>query len=174
MGSGGLDNFKVEASDEDVWKLLGRYFVSFCILFDSPGDFQKSILHISPRGFPISPGPESHDIPERSCGWLAQRWWLTTKTMPVVTITSVMLLLLMLLLMMMVVVMVMMVMVMTMLIRMVVMMCNNMIVINDDRNDHSNDDGNDDSNDDSNGNSNGDGDVDDANAFHETPMQPRY
>ena len=54
------------------------------------------------------------------------------------------------------------------------MMCNNMIVINDDRNDHSNDDGNDDSNDDSNGNSNGDGDVDDANAFHETPMQPRY
>jgi hypothetical protein len=57
---------------------------------------------------------------------------------------------------------------------MVVMMCNNMIVINDDRNDHSNDDGNDDSNDDSNGNSNGDGDVDDANAFHETPMQPRY
>ena len=69
MGSGGLDNFKVEASDEEIWKLLGRYFVSFCIFFDSPGDFQKSILHISPRGFPISPGPESHDIPERSCGW---------------------------------------------------------------------------------------------------------
>jgi len=69
LGSGGLDNFKVEASDEDLWKLLGRYFVSFCIFFDSPGDFQKSILHISPRGFPISPGPVSHDIPERSCGW---------------------------------------------------------------------------------------------------------